>query len=550
VVANLISTGTRGARLRAGLWCVATLLVALAALAGRSARAHAAQYTSYLCRGPHSEPGTMSSWRVLTHTGSSTLESRDGCPTGNPWDLEMSPSSTHPSDEHLLGRLLAPADTTIAAYRLWRSVQLAAGYGWRYRELTPTSSVDLDSCYYNSGCRGVGDPSSAFAKGNRIEVTETALSGLDVVLTCALSDSSTATCGATAPGAIMHLYGGLVRFEDDFSPVIAAAPTGPLVDPARTLSGVEPVSITASDRGGGVYQALFEVDGRMVEAHTIDDNGGACAPPFMQPLPCKLSASGTVTLNTAALSDGMHSLRILVNDATGENVATWGPTTILTANASCSATPVSASLRLQAGLDDGGGRVRHVATVRYGRRLLVTGSLSAPDGAPVGGASVCVIARDEAQGAAFRAYRTVTTDAQGRFTYELLKGASRRVVFVHRAADGAVVGSVVVRVRAPVRLSGSPHRLRNRRTLHMRGRLGARPFPPGGALVELQARRGSGWQTFGTTRTNRRGRFHFDYTFTRTFGVQRYALRARVPAQGVYPFASGWSRPLRVTVAG
>jgi hypothetical protein len=84
----------------------------------------------------------------------------------------------------------------------------------------------------------------------------------------------------------------------------------------------------------------------------------------------------------------------------------------------------------------------------------------------------------------------------------------------------------------------------------LRGSLRERPFPRRGLLVELQARRETGWQTFATTRTNARGRFHYPYTFSRTQGVQRYRLRARVPQQATYPYAAGASRPVRVQVQG
>jgi hypothetical protein len=74
--------------------------------------------------------------------------------------------------------------------------------------------------------------------------------------------------------------------------------------------------------------------------------------------------------------------------------------------------------------------------------------------------------------------------------------------------------------------------------------------PENGAVVELQAKRETGWQTFGTTRARRSGRFRFRYQFSRTTGVQRYRLRARVPSQAGYPYAPGSSRPIKVTVRG
>lgn len=529
---------------------VATVM-AVGALAGWTGVADAGTYTFYGCRTPDGGPADVSSWRVFKGTSPSSLVSRNRCP-GGPLELEMLPTSPHPADQWFFARFLAPADTTITGYQFWRSVQLAKDYGWRYRERTSNGTVDLDKCYPAYGCWSKGDPKVPFGASNLVRATgRTDVHGLEIVLTCALADSSSATCPATSPGARVQLHRADITLSDAFSPVIASPPTGPLVDPGRILTGSQPVSISATDKGGGVYQALFEVDGEVIDAQTIDANNGTCAPPFRTAVPCKLSASGTVSFDTAALADGNHSLRILVTDATRTNVAAWGPTTIHTANELCNPQPLAApSLNLTAKLQGRKHRRLRVITVGHGRKLRVTGRLTSPEGAPVAGADVCVVARNASAGAALRAYRTVTTDAKGRFTYLLRPGASRRVQFVHHVADGAIVASVVVRVRAAVSLGGSRRTLRNGQTLRMRGKLRARPFPPRGVIVEMQARRPGGWQTFGTTRTNRKGRFGYSYTFTRTQGVQRYELRARVPKQAVYPFESGSSRPLRVFVFG
>jgi 5-hydroxyisourate hydrolase-like protein (transthyretin family) len=80
--------------------------------------------------------------------------------------------------------------------------------------------------------------------------------------------------------------------------------------------------------------------------------------------------------------------------------------------------------------------------------------------------------------------------------------------------------------------------------------VGGHPRPSEGVLVELQARRGRRWQTFATSRARRSGRFRRAYRFTRTSGVQRYRLRARVPQQPDYPYAPGGSRPVSVIVYG
>jgi hypothetical protein len=436
----------------------------------------------------------------------------------------------------------APADTEIAAYTFWRSVQLGSPYNYRYYELTRDGALQYDTCYPSSGCTSKGSTSSPLGSSNRVSVSNrTGVSGLQFSTTCGLQSG---TCTATAPGARFQLHRADITLLDRTSPVISSPPTGPLVQAGAPLAGVASVSLAATDRGGGVHEALFEVDGRLVGRATLDANGGLCRPPYTVSVPCKLSASGTVGFDTRAVPDGTHSLRILVTDATGTNSAAWGPITIRTANATCNPEPRVSGLRVSARIAPR----RRAVTTRYGRKVRVRGRVATPDGKPAAGVPLCVAFRDQVPSASVRPARTIVTDARGRFTTVLKPGPSRRVWFVHRVPSGAVAASVFVNVRAPVRLQPSRRFFRNGELLVLRGRLKARARR--GVLVELQARRPGGWQTFGVTRTRRAGRFSFPYRFTRTSGVQLYRMRARVPRQSVYPFAAGASRPIAVRVAG
>jgi hypothetical protein len=237
-----------------------------------------------------------------------------------------------------------------------------------------------------------------------------------------------------------------------------------------------------------------------------------------------------------------------VTDATGENTAAWGPVPIQTSNAPCNPNPrrdtANMKVRFATGKRD------HMMKTRYGKRARVRGRLTNTEGEPIPNARICVSARPRAAGAALRADGRVKTNDKGRFSYKLKRGPSRDVHFVYRVGDGAVSDSVSVRVRAPVRFGASQRTLANGQAVTLRGRLRAGPYPKRGVVVELQAKRGSKWQSFGTTRTNRRGRYRFRYRFTRTTGVQNYSLRARVPRQSTYPYSNGASRPVTVRVVG
>lgn len=208
----------------------------------------------------------------------------------------------------------------------------------------------------------------------------------------------------------------------------------------------------------------------------------------------------------------------------------------------CAAAPTVPGLRLRAG-----GR-RGVMTTRAKRSPVITGRLTHADGTPLVGASLCVETKGTVPGAQPAVAGTVTSGPDGRFFYRLPAGASKRVTFAYRGAEGTASYNVLVRVRAPVSMRASSRTLRNGQILGLRG-WGPRGTGRG-LLVEIQAKRPTGWQTFATTRTRRRGAFRFRYQFTRTLGVTVYKLRARVPFQPTLPFAPGASRTVRVRVAG
>ena len=444
------------------------------------APAHAGTYTVSLCKtaaGNLAPPG----WGVESRHGAFT--SGNTCPGGYFW-LDLHQGT--PPDEYAQTRFTAPPDTEITGYRLWRSVQLSNPYRYEFYEVTKAGGVNLrEACSADAGCTSLGSYQDAFAAGNLIAATgRTGVGALAFGLYCPNLFTSGARCPATAPAAHFQLHRADVTVSDEFPPVLALPPAGPLVSSRSALSGEQQVFVWATDRGGGVGRVLFEVDGKVAASATIDDNAGHCREPYTLPQPCKLEARGAVGLNTAALSDGRHRLRLLVTDATGTNATAWGPIMIRTANRSCDPRPHSDAARVQAAFSGRRGKLR---VARYGRRLRVRGRVTRPDGAPMSGVSVCVAGRADFPGARLRVARSVTTDAKGRFKDTLRRGPSRRVFFVTRVPGGAASASLNVRVRAPVRLSA--RELVSGQALEFRGMVRGKPIPRRGVLVDLQVRK-------------------------------------------------------------
>lgn len=142
------------------------------------------------------------------------------------------------------------------------------------------------------------------------------------------------------------------------------------------------------------------------------------------------------------------------------------------------------------------------------------------------------------------------TDAAGRVTVRLRRGASRTIRFAF-AGDLQLLparAATAIRTPARVRLRAIPRTVPAGGTVRFTGRLLGGHVPAGGKVVELQARVTTGWRTFATLRTDRRGRYAHAHRFATTSGGRTFWVRVRVRRERAYPFESAVSRPLAVPV--
>jgi hypothetical protein len=509
---------------------------------GLAASAEAGVYTVYACQFPSgSNANTTGNWVGITVNNGSIS---DNCPRGGTASGSFAGGAVDGSVAQWEFR--APPNTRVQDYAMYRSAQV-----------TPTTApenphfvifegepvVAVETCNGVSGCTGRGNVGAGASTANRFERQGLSANRVGAYVRCTGNGANPNICNS---GASFQLHRADVTVADSLNPEITAF-GGTLVDPGLPFTGQKTLDVAATDKGGGVYQAIVELDGRAYARYTIDDNGRRCAEPFQDPAPCKGAASNSFTFDADSVPAGIYSLAVRVTDATGTNSATTTPIIVTTPGGECAATPQSGALQFRAGF---GRRLRSTATIRYGRRPVIRGRLADPAGQPIAGASLCVLTQNRAVGARVIRRRSVTTDAQGRFSYRLTVGASRLVRFVYRVAGVADAADVNVRVRARPRLRVSDHGVRNGERVTFSGRPGGAPYPRSGVLVQLQSKRGKRWQTFATPRSNSKGRFRYRYRFTRTRGTRRYRFRARVPRQQNYPYATGGSRGVRVRVSG
>jgi hypothetical protein len=83
------------------------------------------------------------------------------------------------------------------------------------------------------------------------------------------------------------------------------------------------------------------------------------------------------------------------------------------------------------------------------------------------------------------------------------------------------------------------------------GRVKGGFIPPVGTLVELQVYTRGRWRIFAQPRAEiGSGRWSFLYRFETIRGTVRFRFRARIRRQPGYPFRTGHSRTVAVTVHG
>jgi hypothetical protein len=194
-------------------------------------------------------------------------------------------------------------------------------------------------------------------------------------------------------------------------------------------------------------------------------------------------------------------------------------------------------------------------SVRFGRRIATVVTLRDENGRPIAGARVSVLERMSTPGSNWvPAREPLVTDNDGKMRWLIPAKFSRTIRYAYKAnlqnTDFQSTADVQLTVSSKTTLKPNKRFFRNGQTIRFSGRLLSKPVPRGGVLIDLQAKVGSRWQTFKTTRTRRNGKWLTSYTFRATRGLQTYTFRARVRQDTGFPYSISKSKQLRVKVAG
>jgi hypothetical protein len=292
-------------------------------------------------------------------------------------------------------------------------------------------------------------------------------------------------------------------------------------------SGIRSLGYSASDQASGVMAVSVLLGST---AAGTSDFTAECA--FSDFAGCARARSGSLSVDTRKVADGIYPVSIRIKDAAGNEQTVTSPTAIQVVNGLTTADvgrETSAGARLIASFAS---NHRLSTTVGYGRRVRIRGRLVGPDNTPVAGATVQA---NELPTSRFRKPRTaaLTTGPDGSFVYTATRGPSRTIRLTYPVSG--VSQQLRLRVKASatlgVKLSGI--------LVRYRGRVMSTPLPRGGKLVEIQGRApGARWKTFAKRRTNDRGIYAGTYRLRIHRPGVRLQFRVVVPKERGYPFVA------------
>jgi hypothetical protein len=459
----------------------------------------------------------------------------------------------------------APSGETLTGATLWRAGDAdggAANYAsYQFWFAGPGETSVFGECVFELGCLGKGKIGQPLSSENRLTVPILNL-GSHLYAQAACGGMTEYPCPNNAGdsngyAAVVYVYAADMILEQPVGPT-ATNVSGELAT-APTVAGTTDVAFSATDPGSGVYEAVFTVDGQVVQRNVLDENNGRCKnvgqttdglPAFVYVQPCLPSVSADVGLDTTKVGNGTHHLVVSVTDAAG-NAATVLDRTITIDNPAPPGAPNGTNASAQATMAlSWKGSSKSRLTTGYGHRETVVGRLTDPGGVPIAGAQIDVLATRAYAGARVAAMASPVTGPDGRFTVQIPAGVSSRSLrFEYSSTIGSspeVTKTLTLSVRAGVTLQIAPRVSSVGRSIHFSGRLRGGPVPRGGKLLVLEARSpGGAWLEFDVVRSDARGVYRASYRF-KFPGPANYQFRVVCEAEADYPFATGSSRVVGV----
>jgi hypothetical protein len=318
--------------------------------------------------------------------------------------------------------------------------------------------------------------------------------------------------------------------------------------------GTANLDFTASEAapGPGIYQASVQIDGQTLYQGTPDGNEGRCAPvgrtasgvmEFLSATPCPLAEQVDLPIDTTALADGQHELKVSLADAAGTSETVYDAKISTSNRTSVSALLDSPRSGALAGEAPRYAIVLSKRTAKLGGRIVrsfehsalrLKGRLrSSSAGVPAPGVTVTLSQRagNHPSGPA-RVLARTTTNAAGRWRLHATSGPSRALRISYGKHTGqSITITEIVRPSLSLHVA-SPGGGR----IVFAGRLRIRPLGSPRPLVTIQTRAPrSGWETVGVpVRVQRNGDYRYTFTSSPLTYGRRFTFRAVTPSTSLW----------------
>lgn len=522
-------------------------------------------YDAWTCRAPDASPSLTrhdaSGWQgaLLFADQGGGNRVADECASGGALEIRLADTRSQGTPVFGSWTFHAPVATAIRSYSVdFEAYGRAADggqhiYGDIHMLTAAQADPDYDERFYGSGVV----PRRTVSHDGR------SAQSVKVQASCGDNTGAGTPCAPGADGspARFSIYRATFTLEDRDAPAVTSvsgdAVTGDL------WAGATGIAVGATDAGGGVYRLGVEVDGQI--RSWINMAGAPCQAwpgterTFLSPKPCPSTVGGVQRISTADLPEGSHTVRVIVEDAAGNQTTAYGPVSKTLSRTAApgpadpgpeNGTPAVGDANMKVSWE---GRESATRSIRYDQQPVLRGQLTTKAGQPIKDAAVRVsITRTSRNSPPFER-ESLQTNSEGRFRWKMPKGSSSRTItlsYRRRVRDPQPVVSKTLKlqVTAGVRLKLSRKTVRRGQTVKLTGTVVGRPVPTGGKVVELQARNAGGkWITFRTVRARKSGAFKATYRF-RNAGPARFQMRARARRSGDYPYSTGSSPVRRIAV--
>jgi len=295
------------------------------------AAAHAVIWTLASCTQPNGQPAPTDGWTTGWFNGSQTGGSgdTDTCAQGGSLAaIEAGFGNISSGPEWIF---TAPPGQTIAGGTINGTVAAPSGETWMSTPNNGNNAADVFAyCAFNSSC------GPNFTQTTTFGIQHPGGTSIYAVALCHDPGGSLTCPAGNGLNAEASIHAALIELSDSALPT-GSGFSGPLLQP--NAHGVAGLLFTAADPnepsltdpspgyGPGVYAVTVQIDGATVYQGTPDTNGGNCAAlgngagglVFDHAQPCQPLASVDVPVDTRAVPDGPHELKVIVIDAAGNS---------------------------------------------------------------------------------------------------------------------------------------------------------------------------------------------------------------------------------------